>query len=595
MNTVGLGVAITLADMFTPKLNKAGKGVMSFNAKLAALSTASAGIGKRLAAGLGQHYEAFSDVAQKQGDLMSLDVDTKGMEAITKKGLAFSNTWSGVITKDFVGAAYDIKSGISSLTDDGVGEMTRYALLTGKATKSNSETMSKSFALGYGIFRSEFKDDFDFGQKFSASLAATVQLFRTDGEDLARGISNLGATAQKFGVSLAEELAVLGMSKSAFDSAAEGATSYKAFLMAATKAQKGLGLSFVDPKGKLLPMVKILEKIKKKYGDIDAKEIGELKKEFGSDEAVKIIMALIDKTDELRESQKKLNDAQRKGLDYTKEMAKAREFGQEAKLLGDQINSLSITFGKALAPSMGWVTKEFGSLVTKITVFVTEHEEMASVVATGLVALAGTATVLGTLGIAIAGTTLGLEKLGLKAVVASTGISTTTASVGGLKASLLGLGAVALITIKLFGLLGEASKRSIDSKRFVGKSRQEMLEKQKYLKDRLHAMKSGGMTLDGVGERLLHGSVTQTKIVQYEKLLAKTNKYVDATAPIPKTKIPTEPAVTQNTTQNQTINEGDVIVNITANGFMGSPKEYAAEMARRIRVEMQDKKDRSVY
>jgi len=416
--TIGLGIAITLADMFSPKLKQAGKGLGSFNAKLAATSTAAVGIGKSLTAGLGKFYDAFGETAQKQGDLMSLGVDAKGMQDITKKGLKFANTWSNVVAKDFIGAAYDIKSGISSLTDDGVGEMTRYALLTGKATKSSSETMSKSFALGYGIFRDEFKDDFDFGKKFSASFAATVQLFRTDGEDLARGISNLGAVAKSFGVSLSEELSVLGMSKGAFDSAAEGATGYKAFLMGATKAQKGLGLSFVDKKGQLLSIADILDKIKKKFGKLDAKEIGILKKEFGSDEAVKIILALIDKTDQLRESQKKLNDAQNRGLDYTTKMAQAREYGQEAKLLGDQMSSLAYIFGERLSPAMGWVATKMGSLVTWTQDFVSENKELTGNIATGLVVFAGLATVLGTIGIAVAGITFGMKALGIASMAA---------------------------------------------------------------------------------------------------------------------------------------------------------------------------------
>lgn len=412
-DTVGLGIAITLADMFTKPLRKAGKGVDNFNAKLAAVSTTSVAVGQKLYANLGKLYDTFSGVAEKQGDLMSLGIDTRGMELITQKGLEFANTWSGVVVRDFTGAAYDIKSGISSLTDEGVGEMTRYALLTGKATKSNAETMSKVFALGHGIFRDEFNSDFEFGQKFSASIAATVQLFRTDGEDIARGISNLGATAQKFGVTLAEELAVLGMSKSAFDSAAEGATSYKAFLMATGKAQEELGMKFVDSRGKMLPMVKILEKIKQRFGDLDASEIDQLKKAFGSDEAVKIILALIDKTDELRESEEKLKVAQKKGLDYTKKMAEAREYGQESKLLSDQMNSLAYTFGKLLAPAMGWVAKKFGRLVTWIQKLTDEHAELASNIATGLVVFAGLATILGTTGIAIAGFSLGLSTLGI--------------------------------------------------------------------------------------------------------------------------------------------------------------------------------------
>lgn len=413
MDMVGFGVAITLADMFTPKLKEAAKGVDNFDAKLAGMSTASLAFGRKLTEGLMEYHKAFSEVAQKQGDLMSLSIDMEGMELITQKGLEFANTWSGVVVKDFTGAAYDIKSGISSLTDEGVGEMTRYALLTGKATKSTTETMSKLFALGHGIFRGHFDDDFDFGKKFSASIAATVQLFRTDGEDLSRGISNVGATAEKFGVSLAQELAVLGMSKSAFDTAAEGATSYKSFLMNATKAQKELGMTFTDSNGKLLPMVEILEKIKDRFGDLDAAEIGKLKEAFGSDEAVKIITALIDKTDDLRSSEEKLIQAQKEGLEYTQKMAKAREYGQSIVLLTEQMDSLAYTFGELLNPAMEVFADWVGEGVMWIQDFTREHKALGEALATGLFVFATLATVLGTVGIAFAGLKFALAGLGI--------------------------------------------------------------------------------------------------------------------------------------------------------------------------------------
>ena len=53
----------------------------------------------------------------------------------------FSDTWAGTTKSDFITAAYDIKSGIASLTDEGVAQFTELAALTGKATKSTTEEM----------------------------------------------------------------------------------------------------------------------------------------------------------------------------------------------------------------------------------------------------------------------------------------------------------------------------------------------------------------------------------------------------------------------------------------------------------------------
>lgn len=412
-NIVNFGIGITLADHFTNRLHGAEKGVTSFTTKLAALSTVSAGVGSKMLASFGDFTQKFAEVAQKQGDIMSLGIDTQGMEAITAKAIAFSDTWSGVVAKDFIGASYDIKSGIESLTNDGVGEMTRYALLTAKATKASSDTMAKVFAMGHGIFRDEFDTDFEFGAKFSATISAAVKSFRTDGADLASGFATIGAVSKKMGVSLSDTLAVLGMSKSSFNTASEGATSYKAFLSGAVKAQKSLGLSFVDSKGKLLPMANILEKLKSKFGDLNATEIGTIKKAFGSDEAVKIILALIDKTDGLRKAENNLKKAQKQGIDYTKKMAQAREYGQEYGKLSNQFENFGYIIGKQLSPAMSWLSTQFGDFINKIVSFVGKHEKMAQTIATGAVAFATTATVLGTVGIAIAGVGFGLSTLGL--------------------------------------------------------------------------------------------------------------------------------------------------------------------------------------
>jgi len=411
--TVGLGIAITLADMFTPKLAKAEKGFARFTARLSAASTASVALGNKLSAKIGSYYETFADVAQKQGDLMSLGLSERAIRIVDAAAMEFSNRYSGYTRAAFEGAAYDIKSGISSLTEEGVAQMTKYSLLTAKATKASAETMGKAFALGYGIFRDEFGSDMEFGQKFSATFSAAVQQFRTDGDDLARGMSNVGAMAKSMGVSLAQEYAIIGTAKDAFDSASEAGTSYKAFLMGALNAQKKLGMRFTDANGKMLPMVEILEKIRRKFGDLDANEIGLLKKYFGSDEAVKIITALIPKIDKLREAEAKLKAAQEKGIGYTEQMAQARNYGQEMVLLRQQGANLAYMFGKALAPAVGWVAKKFGYLVKVAQQWMSRHGELATKIATGVTAFAALATVLGTVGVGVAALSFGMGTLGI--------------------------------------------------------------------------------------------------------------------------------------------------------------------------------------
>lgn len=428
--TVGLGVAITLADMFTPKLKNAEKGVGRFAAKLAALSTASVAIGQKMSASFSSAYETFGDVAEKQGDLMSVSVGFDQMMGMEKGFIDFSNRWSGITTKGLYAASYSIKSGLSHLTKDGIEEMTKDAALTAKATKSNTSQMTALWATGYGIYRKQFtsfakatikgwdelteeEKDLKFSKYFSAGIASSVQGFKTDGANMSAAISNLGAAGTKAKVGFAEQLSVLGQLQTTM-SGSEAATKYRSFLNTIAKAGKDLKLNFLDSNKQLLSMPKILKELKKKYGSsLDAMEKMDLKKALGTDEAMATVLLLWDSIDELEGNIKKTDQALKGGTAITTQMAEAREYGQESKLLGDQLQNLAYIFGKSLAPSMGWVTKKFSVLVGWVQDFVGNHKQLATTVASGLVVFAGLATTLGTLGVAVAGISFGLSTLGL--------------------------------------------------------------------------------------------------------------------------------------------------------------------------------------
>ena len=278
-----LGVVLSAKDMLSPVVGKAGQSVsklatkiQAVSGKMAILGTASYGVGRAMLSPVSDTINAYQDLAKVQGDIASLGIGAKGIDTITNSAKEFSNQFAGVTANEFVAASYDIKSGISSLTDEGVAKFTKLSAMTARATKSSAGEMTKLFALGYGIFKNSNETDFDFGERMSAQVSLAVQAFRTDGSDLTLGISNIGAQAKKMGVSLSEELAIIGNAKGAFNSASEAATGYRAFLDGAANAQDKLGLTFTDAEGKMLPMVDILAKIKEKYGKIIFKKYSTL-------------------------------------------------------------------------------------------------------------------------------------------------------------------------------------------------------------------------------------------------------------------------------------------------------------------------------
>lgn len=423
-----LGVLLSAKDLLSPAMGQAGKNVTELGAKIQAVSgkmavlgTASYGAGRAMLSPIMSTVNEYQELAKAQGDVASLGIAAKGIDAITKSAKQFSNQYAGDAASEIVAASYDIKSGISSLTDEGVAKFTTLAAVTGRATKSTTGEMTKLFALGYGIFKNMDETDFQFGERMSAQVSLAVKAFRTEGSDLTLGISNIGAQAKVMGVSLAEELAIIGNAKGSFNSASEAATGYRAFLDGAANAQDKLGLTFTNAEGKMLPMVDILNQIKEKYGDslgtLAASK--ELKDAFGSSEAVKIVTGLINKTDALTASQKQLNNATMENVEI---MAKARNKGHEFEILDNQITNLSTTIGAVFAPVAIEMASVIGSVVTSVQNFTEKHETATKVIGYTVAGLGALLTVAGAVLIPIAA-------IGMAMPFLTTGIATLSGAV----------------------------------------------------------------------------------------------------------------------------------------------------------------------
>ncbi|NAX31991.1 phage tail tape measure protein [Vibrio sp. V37_P2S8PM304] len=323
--------------------------------------------------------ESYGHVASAQGTIQSLGIGSEGIEAITQAAKDFSNQWSGTTQAEFIAASYDIKSGISSLSDVAVGEYTRIAAMTAGATKSTTEQMTSLFASGYGIYRKQFdrfgaqsmegweslsqaERDMKFGEYFSAGIASSVKAFKTNGSEMSASISNLGATATAANVSFAEQLSILGQLQATM-SGSEAATKYKAFLNTAGGAAEKLGLNFHDTNNQLLSMPEILQELRREYGDtLDDIESQELKKAFGSDEAMALIKLLYPEIDTLKQNIGGMNEALEGGMNTANDMAKAILLGpnESTERMNQRISNLTATLGKVFAPMMMFVTDTIG-------------------------------------------------------------------------------------------------------------------------------------------------------------------------------------------------------------------------------------------
>ena len=146
-----LSVILNLVDNLSSQMNGVQSSVSGSVSKLnSAFGTmqkagaAMAGIGGTITGLAMKTVTATFDTQNALGELSSLGV--KDLKAVEDAAKSFSDTWAGTSKADFITASYDIKSGIASLTDEGVAQFTQLAALTGKATKSTTEEMGSLFA-----------------------------------------------------------------------------------------------------------------------------------------------------------------------------------------------------------------------------------------------------------------------------------------------------------------------------------------------------------------------------------------------------------------------------------------------------------------
>ena len=374
--------------------------------------TAMQGAGSQITSAVLAPVEATFETRRALGELASLGVED--LDALESAARNFSDQWSGTTKADFISAAYDIKSGIASLSDEGVAEFTALAALTAKATKSTASEMTSLFATGYGIYKGYYDDltDIQFGEMFSAGIAESVRAFKTSGTGMAQGIQSLGASATTANVPLEEQLAILGMLQATMGGA-EAGTKYKAFLRSAAKGGEALGLSFLDANNQLLSMPEILEQLRGKFGEtMDAAEKMELQKAFGDTEAVALIDLLYSKTGDLQDNILNLYDAMGQGTGVAQDMASAIQETEPERFarLQQRIHNVTESIGNSLLPTVNDLMGKGEQVLTKVASWIEENKELVKIIMLIVLAIGGFLTVAGTVIAVVGGVGLVITK-----------------------------------------------------------------------------------------------------------------------------------------------------------------------------------------
>ena len=370
-------------------------------------------VGSQITGAVLSPVEATFETRRAIGELASLGV--KDLGVVEDAARQFSDQWAGTTKADFIAAAYDIKSGIATLSDEGVAEFTGLAALTAKATKSTAAEMTSLFATGYGIYKGYYDDmsDIEFGEMFSAGIAKSVQQFKTTGSEMASSIESLGASATNANVPLEEQLTILGMLQGTM-SGSEAGTKYAAFIGAAAKGGDALGLSFLDANNQLKSMPEILDQLRGKYGEtIDAMEKQEIAEAFGTDEAVDLIDLLYNKCGDLQGNILTMYDALGSGTGVATEMANAINETEPERFerLTQRIQNVKESIGNSLLPTINDLMSTGEQVLTKVGSWVEENQEFVRVIMLVVLAIGGFLTIAGTVIAVVSGVGLIITKV----------------------------------------------------------------------------------------------------------------------------------------------------------------------------------------
>lgn len=331
------------------------------------------------------------------GEVKSLGVRESALKQLTDTSYDFALKY-GKSSTEFVKSSYDIQSAIAGLNDADLSAFTLSSNVLAAATKADAGTITNYMGTMYGIFKNQANamGKSEWVEQLTGMTASAVQAFKTTGSEMSSAFTAIGAQATTAGIAMNEQMAILGTLQATM-SGSEAGTKYKSFLAGVGKAQDALNLSFTDSQGAMLPMVDILNQIKGKYGEtIDVAEGDELKKAFGSAEAVATINLLMNDIDGLGQSIDSLGNVT--GMQQAEKMA--MDMTDQSQRLAQSWYVIRAAWGSAILPvfnkfvgliadmgtSVVWFTEAFPNL--------TKWIGYAAVGVLGLVAAGGLFTLM---------------------------------------------------------------------------------------------------------------------------------------------------------------------------------------------------------
>ncbi|MBN2435578.1 MAG: phage tail tape measure protein [Spirochaetes bacterium] len=361
-----------------------------------------------------------------KSNLASLSLSEDAIKRIDKAAIGMGGSM-GIARNDILAAAYDIKSGIETIDDNSIGAVAESVAKAAKATKGDAKQLSSFFGTVYNQNKKLYEgmSDENFANLFANNLSLSVKMYKTEGSKMQQAMESVSGVAAAAGYDMAEQFNVVGMLQNVLPEG-EAGTGFRSFVNNIGSASKKLGVDLTDASGKALPVADILGKLHERFGNtIDSTENDLLRDAF-TQEGMKLVTNLWDKTGKLNENIQAMREAS--GTDIVDAMAAANlnNIDTSIKKVSESWSNLKGVMGGG----MGAALKPFFDILAKgLTVvagFGAEHPKLMAFVG-GFITLSGVVLTVGG-AIIMAKGALGLYTLSQMAAAGATTVNTGATS-----------------------------------------------------------------------------------------------------------------------------------------------------------------------
>ena len=281
-------------------------------------------------------------------EVKSLGVADEALNTVAKEAMLFSAKY-GQAAVDVIAHTNEITKSMGLMPANVLASVTRSSATLAMAMKSDAATVGVYMKTLYGNYQQQAdamgKDVW--AAQVAGMTAEVKKLYGTNMDQLAGMVDGMHSLTSSLGVGLPEQLAVLGMLSTQM-SEGDAVTQYTNFLEGAIGAQEKLGVSLVDSRGELLPMMDILNKIKPLIAGMSGLEARDLLDSAGLGDGSLMLMSMIDNTEKLSHGINTLGKV--KGMDAATKMAATMT--DQWQRLEQGLNSIRIAFGYAVMPAV---------------------------------------------------------------------------------------------------------------------------------------------------------------------------------------------------------------------------------------------------